>query len=462
MPPRGTTSKFFQKKQQRDSSSEEESSEASEEEEIKTRVTRSKTKPSTSKKASSSTSNKKKKPIDEDDEDFEVLSFSEEDTSSEEEYKVAKKKNTKAKATTKTKGSQSKSTRTTKRKKKEESDSSEGEEEEEQQKKKKKKTTKSNPNGPKLTEKQREEMNQIIKKIGESKKLFIGCHVSYGSKGVETAPIAAYETGCYGGFAFFLGNQKTYSQKEYTDKMVSTFIENCKKYNYDPKNLLPHASYLINLANPDQTKLEKSKTLFLSEYQKCERLGAVRYNFHPGSTVGATTLEAGCKQIAECINWANEQTVGVCSVLECTAGGGHSIGHKFEHLKMIIDHVEDKNRVGVCLDTCHMFAAGYDLRTQEGCEKVFNEFDEIVGFKYLKGMHLNDSKVKLGTKKDRHENLGKGHLGIEVFKYIVNNENFRNIPMVLETPEGLYADEIQELYSYYNEKEVKPESTIDE
>lgn len=147
-------------------------------------------------------------------------------------------------------------------------------------------------------------------------------------------------------------------------------------------------------------------------------------------------------------------------VLECTAGSGNTIGHKFEHLKMIIDHVTDKTRVGVCLDTCHMFAAGYDLRTQNGCKKVFAEFDKIVGYNYLKGMHLNDSKEKLGSKKDRHANLGQGHLGLEVFKYILNDEHFRDIPMVLETPENKYVEEIQQLYSFYNEAPLKEDSVL--
>ncbi|KAL9654267.1 hypothetical protein ABK040_010299 [Willaertia magna] len=398
----------------------------------------------TNKTNNKKTSKKRKKSKEEEDDDFipEEEEIEEQDNSDDSDFKPSK--SSKRKTSKFFKEEQPKST-TKKKTKKEE-------------KEPKKKKTKKKEKTPQEIEEHQNKMLSLTKRF-LPKRLLIGCHVVYSSKGIEYAPIDAYQKNCVGCFALFLGNQKTYNQKEYTDKQIEKFKENCLKYNYDTNDLLPHASYLINLANPNKEKLEKSKKLFLSELKKCELLGMSKYNFHPGSTVGECTVEEGCKQIADCINWAHGETEYVNCVLECTAGAGNNIGDKFEHLKMIIENVNDKSRVGVTIDTCHMFAAGYDIRTEEGCKQVFEDFDKIVGFKYLKGMHLNDSKAELSSKKDRHEDIGKGKIGTEVFKFIVNNPNFRNIPMCLETPSGNYVEEINELYSYFNEEESQVEFT---
>lgn len=193
----------------------------------------------------------------------------------------------------------------------------------------------------------------------------------------------------------------------------------------------------------------KSRAAFLDEMQRCEQLGLKLLNFHPGSHLNKiSSEEASLDRVAESINISLDQTGGVTAVIENTAGQGTNLGYKFEHLAHIIDKVEDKNRVGICLDTCHSFTAGYDLRTSEACDKSFGEFEEIVGFEYLRGMHLNDSKPDLGARVDRHESLGKGKIGLECFRYIMNDDRFDEIPMVLETvnPE-IWPEEIALLYS---------------
>ncbi len=276
---------------------------------------------------------------------------------------------------------------------------------------------------------------------------YVGAHVS-ASGGVENAPVNAHEIGAKA-FALFTKNQRQWFAKPLTEKSIHAFKENCTKYGYEPGHILPHDSYLINLGHPDPVALEKSRKAFLDEMQRCEQLGLDRLNFHPGSHLKKVTEEQCLETIAESINMALDKTSGVTAVIENTAGQGTNLGYKFEHLAYIIDLVEDKSRVGVCIDTCHTYTAGYNIKTAEGYENTFKLFDEIVGFQYLKGMHLNDSKKELGSRVDRHDNIGKGFLGEEVFRRIMNDPRFDDIPLILETPDdSLWAQEIALLYSF--------------
>jgi deoxyribonuclease IV len=275
---------------------------------------------------------------------------------------------------------------------------------------------------------------------------YVGAHVS-AAGGVENAPVHAHEIGATA-FAFFTKNQRQWLAPQLSEKSISAFKENCQKFGYKAAQILPHDSYLINLGNPDAEGLRKSRKSFIDEMTRCEQLGLDRLNFHPGSHLGRIS-EAECMNlIAESVNIALDKTKGVIAVIENTAGQGTNIGYIFEHLKFIIDRVDDKSRVGVCIDTCHAFTSGYDLSGADGFKKVFNKFDSIVGFHYLKGMHLNGSKKGLGTRVDRHENLKTGELGEEVFSLIMNDKRFDNIPLILETPdEALWAEEIKYLFS---------------
>jgi deoxyribonuclease IV len=276
---------------------------------------------------------------------------------------------------------------------------------------------------------------------------YIGAHVS-ASGGVENAPVNAHEIGATA-FALFTKNQRQWKASPLTKDNIRLFRENCEKYNYKPFQILPHDSYLINLGNPEKEALEKSRGSFLHEMQRCEQLGLDRLNFHPGASLGKVSEEDCLKGIAESINLALDKTKGVIAVIENTAGQGSSMGFKFEHLAFIIDHVEDKSRVGVCIDTCHSFAAGYDLSTEEGFRNTFDHFDQVVGFRYLKGMHLNDTKKGLSSRVDRHESLGKGVLGIGAFKMLMKDPRFDDMPLILETPEEtIWAEEIALLKSF--------------
>lgn len=278
----------------------------------------------------------------------------------------------------------------------------------------------------------------------------IGAHVS-ASGGVENAPLNAAKIGA-NAFALFTKNQRQWVAKPLADESIEAFKQNCADLDFGPESILPHDSYLINLGHPETDKLEKSRAAFLDEMQRCEQLGLELLNFHPGSHLKQVSESECLATIAESINLALAKTKGVTAVIENTAGQGSNLGFRFEHLAEIIDQVEDKSRVGVCIDTCHSFAAGYDLRTRESCEAVFAEFDGIVGFGYLRGMHLNDSKKGLGSRVDRHHSLGQGVLGMEVFKYIMSDDRFDEIPMILETiDETIWAEEIKLLRSFISE-----------
>ena len=262
---------------------------------------------------------------------------------------------------------------------------------------------------------------------------YIGAHVS-ASGGVENAPLNAHEIEA-SAFALFTRNQRQWVAKALTKESIKLFRENCEKHGFKSQYILPHDSYLINLGHPEKEALQKSRDAFLDEMQRCEQLGLEKLNFHPGSHLNLTDEETCLKTIAESINIALAKTNGVAAVIENTAGQGSNMGYKFEQIRYIIDHVADKNSVLVCIDTCHAFTAGYDLRTRDGFENTFLEFEERIGFRYLKGMHLNDSKKDIGTRVDRHEILGEGFLGKDIFKWIMKDTRFDNIPLILETPD---------------------------
>lgn len=276
---------------------------------------------------------------------------------------------------------------------------------------------------------------------------YIGAHVS-AQGGVENAPVNANMIGAKA-FALFTKNQRQWFSNPLTNTSIKSFRDNCEKFDYKPFQILPHDSYLINLGHPDEGPLEKSRNSFLDEMQRCEQLGLDRLNFHPGSHLNSISIEACLKRIAESINIVLDKTKGVTAVIENTAGQGTNLGHTFEQLGEIIDNVEDKSRVGVCIDTCHAFTSGYNVKTEEGFDETFRKFNEIIGLKYLKGMHLNDSKKDLGTRVDRHDNLGAGLLGEEIFSVLMNDPRFDEMPLILETPEeSLWEAEIRKLYSF--------------
>lgn len=276
-------------------------------------------------------------------------------------------------------------------------------------------------------------------------KKFIGAHVS-ASGGVESAPINAFEIGA-NAFALFTKNQRQWVAKPLTAENIALFKENCEKYAFNARYILPHDSYLINLGHPEEEGLAKSRAAFLDEMRRCEQLGLQLLNFHPGSHLNSISLEACLDKIAESINITLDKTKGVAAIIENTAGQGSNVGNEFAQLKYIIDRVEDKSRVGICLDTCHTYSAGYDIVTKY--DEVFNEFNAVVGFEYLRAIHLNDTKKPLGSRVDRHDSIGKGLLGIDFFKRFMQDARFNAMPIVLETPdETLWAEELNLLRSF--------------
>ena len=279
---------------------------------------------------------------------------------------------------------------------------------------------------------------------------YFGAHVS-AAGGVENAPLNAEKIGATA-FALFTKNQRQWSAAPLKPSSIGAFEANCRAGGYAPGVVLSHDSYLINLGHPKDEELKKSRAAFLDEMQRCEQLGLDRLNFHPGSHLQKIAEEESLDRIAESINLALDRTHGVTAVIENTAGQGSNLGFRFEHLAYLIDRVEDKSRVGVCIDTCHAFAAGYDLTSDEACERTFDEFDRTVGFRYLRGMHLNDSMKPLGSRVDRHRNLGDGFLGMTVFRFIARDKRFDDIPLILETPdESRWPAEIELLKSFEKE-----------
>jgi deoxyribonuclease-4 len=276
---------------------------------------------------------------------------------------------------------------------------------------------------------------------------YVGAHVS-AAGGVENSPERAHEIGAKA-FALFTKNQKQWFSKALTTENIDGFKSNVDTYGFNMDYVMPHDSYLINLGNPVPENLKKSRRAFLDEMQRCEQLGIRLLNFHPGAHLKQITEDECLALIAESINMTLDKTKGVVAVIENTAGQGSNVGYKFEHLAAIIDQVEDKSRVGVCLDTCHTYSAGYDIKSEQGYGATLKEFDEVVGMKYLKGVHLNDTKKELGSRVDRHDNIGQGLLGTEVFKRIMNDPRFDDLPIILETPdENLWKEEIAMLYDF--------------
>jgi len=276
---------------------------------------------------------------------------------------------------------------------------------------------------------------------------YIGAHVS-AAGGVFNAPKNAHAIGATA-FAVFTKNQRQWTAKPLDEKTIEQFKQLCDDCGYTPQQVLPHDSYLINLGHPETEKLEKSRAAFIDEVERCYALGLDRLNFHPGSHLRQIPEAESLAKIADSINIAHKRVPHIIAVLENTAGQGSNLGFRFEQLAEIIEQVDDKSRVGVCIDTCHAFTAGYDVRTVETCDKTFEEFERIVGFSYLKGMHLNDSKKPFESRKDRHESLGLGEIGITPFKYIMADSRFDGIPLVLETPdETKWAEEIALLKSF--------------
>ncbi len=275
---------------------------------------------------------------------------------------------------------------------------------------------------------------------------YIGAHVS-ASGGVFNAPLNAKAIGAKA-FALFTKNQRQWSAKPLDSKTIDLFKKNLEIAEILPRHVLPHDSYLINLGHPEEEKRQKSLDAFIDEVQRCEQLGLDKLNFHPGSHLKKISTDECLELISHSMNETLKTTDNVSLIIENTAGQGSNLGFKFEHLAYLIDNSIDKSRVGVCIDTCHMFTAGYDIRDKEAYEKTWNEFDDIIGFEYLKGMHLNDSKPDLGSHVDRHDSLGVGKIGLDSFRFLMNDNRIDDIPMVLETIDSsIWDQEIKLLYS---------------
>lgn len=275
---------------------------------------------------------------------------------------------------------------------------------------------------------------------------YIGAHVS-AEGGIASAPLNAREIGAKS-FAMFTRNPSRWRSDPLLPHEIEAFKANCAECGYSAAQILPHDSYLINLGAKDPKKLFLSRAAFLDEMQRCEQLGLTMLNFHPGSHLNEMSEEECLDRIASSINKTLEQTSGVKAVIENTAGQGSNLGFSFEQLAYLIDKVEDKTRVGVCIDTCHAFAAGYDLASPEGYERTWNDFGRIVGFSYLSAMHLNDSKKGLGSHVDRHESLGVGAIGGKFFEMLMADPRMDNIPLILETPDpSVWPREIANLYA---------------
>lgn len=272
---------------------------------------------------------------------------------------------------------------------------------------------------------------------------YIGAHVSIAG-GVENAPLKAAKIGARA-FAMFTKNQRQWQAKPLQEENIVAFQENLLRVGIKKEQVLPHDSYLINLGNPDSEKRQKSLLAFIDEAKRVEQLGLGLLNFHPGSHLRLINEEESLSLISQGIKEAIDQTEEVVFVLEATAGQGSNLGYTFEQLAHIITLVDNSERVGVCLDTCHIFAAGYDIK--DDYQGVMNHFDQVVGFNRLKGVHLNDSKSILGQKVDRHQSLGEGEIGWGFFENLMQDSRFDNMPLILETINSdLWAAEIQRLY----------------
>lgn len=282
---------------------------------------------------------------------------------------------------------------------------------------------------------------------------YVGAHVST-EGGVAQAPLRAHEIGAKA-FALFTGWSSRWKSPMPKPEAIELFTDRCREFGYNPDVILPHSNFLINLGSPDEVKLKQSRDSFLAELKRCAALGLKMVNFHPGSHLNGFSDPAQClDRIAESINIALDESEGITAVLENTAGMGSNMGNQFEHLRHIIDRVEDKSRIGVCIDTAHAYSAGYDLATEEGYNKTWADFDSIIGYRYLRGMHINDSARKLASRVDRHASLGKGLMGTDVFRRIMNDPHLDDIPLILETTDPvIWKDEIAWLYSLVDKTE---------
>jgi deoxyribonuclease IV len=275
---------------------------------------------------------------------------------------------------------------------------------------------------------------------------YVGAHVS-AAGGVENAPLNAAKIGAKA-FALFTKNQKQWQAKPLSAESIAAFKKNLAVAGILPRHVLPHDSYLINLGHPDPEKRDKSVLALLDEARRAEQLGLVYLNFHPGSHLGAMDEMKCLEVIAAGMKRILAETSEVSLLLETTSGQGGYVGYTFEQLAAILALVGDERRTGVCLDTCHVFAAGYDLRTAETYESTMKKFDAIIGRQFLCAAHVNDSKVELGSRKDRHDSIGSGKLGMDAFRLLMNDPRFDDLPLVLETiDDTLWAAEIKLLYS---------------
>ena len=275
---------------------------------------------------------------------------------------------------------------------------------------------------------------------------FVGAHVSASGgvdKTIENAKLINAKA-----FALFVKNQRQWNAKPLDETTIENFKQGLIKENFSPDYILPHAGYLINLGNSDTEKRQRSLDSFIDELKRCQQLGLKCLNIHPGSHLREISEETCLDLISACIEQAIATVPTIEVILENTAGQGSNLGYKFEHLAYIINKIQDKSRIGVCLDTCHSLAAGYDIKTPSGYETTFKKFEDVVGLEYLKGIHLNDSKFDCGSKRDRHECIGKGYLGLPFFEHFMNDPRFNNMPIILETIDStIWKEEIKLLYS---------------
>ncbi len=275
---------------------------------------------------------------------------------------------------------------------------------------------------------------------------WIGPHVS-ASGGVYNAPINARELEA-SAVGMFTKNQMQWKAKPYTDKIIERFGEEMQNGGYRAEQVLPHATYLINLGSPDDTVREKSIAAITDELGRCEQLGLIYLNFHPGSSKGEIEHDVCLDRIADGMKQALAETSTAQLILENTAGAGSTKGRTIEELAAIMERLPDTSRVGICIDTCHAFAAGYEIHTPDGWNALMGDIDRIIGLGYLRGLHLNDSKHPLGSNKDRHACIGRGSIGTEGFVHILTDSRIDDMPLILETPEPeIWGDEVALLAS---------------
>ncbi|XP_075039046.1 putative endonuclease 4 isoform X2 [Mixophyes fleayi] len=278
---------------------------------------------------------------------------------------------------------------------------------------------------------------------------YVGAHVSI-QGGLWKAAVEAKRIGARA-FGLFLGSQRTWNSKTLEEEAAEKFRKTCSELGFESRYILPHSPYLMNLGSPKPDVFEKSRVMLVRELNRCHQLGLTLYNIHPGSHVGAMPVKKCLELIADGINYAHLQVPDVTVVLENMSCQGSTVGGRFEELRGIIDHISDKSRIGVCLDTCHAFAAGHNLSEDTGLQNMLDEFNKVVGLSYLKAVHLNDSKGKVGCRLDRHENIGRGHIGVEGFRQVMNEPRFNEIPMILETPYSSgYEDHSKEIDLLYS------------